>query len=230
MNTKLKIGVFISARMGSKRLPGKNLMPFDHRPLFAYCIDRLKYNNNYIPLYLTTTTKKEDDVLKTWADDLGIPTFRGSENNLIERNLNAAYEFDVDFIVRATSDCPFIGSELLFQCLDQISSINGFDKLSTTKNNYPMGLDLEFFPRALLEKMSKASDLNDSHREHLTLYAYEKLPETIARLKPTETLSNLLPFLFTLDTIEDYQRMQKLANQVSRFASYDEIFKQITNS
>ncbi len=78
------IGIIIQARMGSTRLPGKVVKKIEGKPILAHVIERLKKIKG-VKIILATTVKKEDDGLETIAEKLGIATFRGSENDVLDR-------------------------------------------------------------------------------------------------------------------------------------------------
>ena len=45
--------------------------------------------------------------------------------------------------------------------------------LATTKGNFPVGLDAEFFRKDALKNFLEKDLLSSSQKEHLTLYFYE---------------------------------------------------------
>lgn len=59
---KRKIGIFIEARTGSTRLPGKILKKINSKTsIIEFLIDRIQASLNFKNLIIITTKKKEDD-------------------------------------------------------------------------------------------------------------------------------------------------------------------------
>ena len=206
----MRFTVIVAARTGSRRLPGKVLLPFGGKPLIAYLLERLQPSRLADRVVLATTRKAEDDALAQVAEAMGVAVFRGEEDDLVSRYQGACAMFQVDHAVRVTGDCPFVDADSLDHCLLQCRELPGFD-LATTKGRFPVGIDYEIFPAGLLQDFASRPDLNAEHREHLTLYAYARPSRyRIARLAPPP---GLVPqrAAFTVDTPEDYARMSRLA-------------------
>ena len=75
--------------MTSKRLPGKVLLDSKGIPLLVHLINRLKKVRKLDEIVLATTLNKQDDVLENLAIDCQIGFFRGDENDVMGRILNA---------------------------------------------------------------------------------------------------------------------------------------------
>ena len=163
------IGVIVSARTSSTRLPGKALLPLDGVPLIVFLLRRLKSPSRTHHLVLATTELATDDELAAIVEAEGISVYRGDADNLIARHVSIAEKFNFDTLVRITGDCPFVDADVLGSCLDMCSALDPFD-LATTKGHFPVGIDLEIFSSAALKIISSSTDLNNHHREHLTLY------------------------------------------------------------
>ena len=110
---KNKIGVIIQARTGSKRLPNKVLKKINkNQNILEFLINRLKLSKTINKLILATTNLKEDDrILK--INTTGIKFFRGSQNNVLKRYIDAAEKYDLNHIIRITADCPFTDPNLI---------------------------------------------------------------------------------------------------------------------
>jgi spore coat polysaccharide biosynthesis protein SpsF len=211
----MKTGVIVAARTGSSRLPGKALMPLWGIPMVSFLIRRLKSSSKTDCLLLATTCRPEDDRLAKLAHDEQINCFRGDENNLIKRYLDAATTYDIDRIVRVTADCPFVSAETLDHCLTQCNEQSAYD-LASTKKRFPVGVDYEIFSSNILAHLYKHCRTTDEEREHLTLHMVHH-PENFKIMK-------LIPQPqwrwqgrdFTVDTKEDYLWAAKLADSLAR--------------
>ena len=108
--------VFITARMGSTRLPGKHLLPVRGRPILEYLMDRVREADLPSCIVLCTTTLPEDDILQEMAEKKDILVFRGHPTDILRRWLDAARAFRVEFIISAEGDDVFCDPE----CIDRI--------------------------------------------------------------------------------------------------------------
>ena len=111
----MRIITLIQARMKSSRLPGKVLKKVEfknkeHESLLGYQIKRL--NTGASILGVVTTLGSVDDPIKELCEKLGTYCYRGSENDVLDRFYQAVKDKNPDFIVRVTSDCPLIDSNL----------------------------------------------------------------------------------------------------------------------
>ena len=113
MKKNTQIVAIIEARMTSSRLPGKVLMKILERPILHYMIDRLKAVTLIDRIVLATTINSTDDILVEFAKDEGIDFFRGSEEDVMLRVIEAADFANADIIVEVTGDCPIIDPEII---------------------------------------------------------------------------------------------------------------------
>ena len=81
----MKVGVVIQARMGSKRLPGKVLLPINGTPLLGHVIGRLKELNISTQIVVATSDHNRDDAIEIYANQQGLPVYRGSEDDVLDR-------------------------------------------------------------------------------------------------------------------------------------------------
>src|SRR3954467_9339551 len=99
--------VVLQARMGSPTLPGKVLESIAGQSMFAHCVHRLRATSG-LPVILATTTLREDDVLVTAAEQLGVPVSRGPDEDVLARYVLAAATFALVEVIRATADNPAV--------------------------------------------------------------------------------------------------------------------------
>lgn len=202
--TSIDCAITIQARMTSTRLPGKILKPVNGRPLLSYMIERLRRIDSAQEIILCTTTNDTDDILVEFAKDEGILCYRGSEDDVMSRVLEAAQKFNVDTIVETTSDCPLIDPDICQQVIAHYHQ-EGVDYASNIyKRCYPIGMDVQVFKTDILaDAFSKTDD--PSEREHVSLYIYRH-PETYKLGWIESPESQYDPHLrLTLDTAEDYE-------------------------
>ena len=105
---KKKILLLVQVRIGSKRLPKKSVLDLAGKPMIFRIIERLKKCKLPEEIVLITPDKIENQIFKKISRILKVKIFFGSENNLVERHLNAAKKFKGDVIVESleTIVCP----------------------------------------------------------------------------------------------------------------------------
>jgi spore coat polysaccharide biosynthesis protein SpsF len=103
----LKTAVFIPVRTKSTRLPGKALLEINGKSIIEYLIERVKLARLPNLIVLCTTTNPEDRILKTIAQRNNISYFAGSEKDILDRYLQAAAAYGIDFIINVDGDDIF---------------------------------------------------------------------------------------------------------------------------
>lgn len=208
-----RVGFIISARMGSKRFPGKVLEKIEGYSLAEILIRRLKKSRTTKTIILATTEKKEDDQLVELAQKCEIPFFRGDENDVLNRIFKAAQTFNIETVVRITGDCPLLDPQVVDHCVKVFHETKY--EYVTTKYNYPQGIDCEVFSIHTLQKIfEKAKD--PIEREHVTLHLWNHQDQYCG-------LSILAPpplqypeYVLTVDEPEDMERIQKIVSHFIR--------------
>jgi spore coat polysaccharide biosynthesis protein SpsF len=200
----MKIIATIEARMTSSRLPGKVLLPAQGKPVLARMVERLKLVSSLDGIVVATTINATDDPIEALAAELGIGCWRGSEDDVLKRVLDAAHAFGADVIVELTGDCPLIDPAIVEQCI-QAYMAAGVDYLSNVmERTYPIGMDTQVFATSILDDVARRTNDPTDH-EHVSLYIYRH-PELYS-LKNVAAPADLFdPELrLTLDTKQDYE-------------------------
>ncbi|MBE6184824.1 acylneuraminate cytidylyltransferase [Bacillus ginsengihumi] len=199
----MKIAAIIQARMGSTRLPGKVLKKVLDKPLLEYQIERIQKATLVDEIIIATTVEERDTPIVALCEQMGVLSYRGSEHDVLSRYFEAAQAFNVDVIVRLTSDCPLIDPVIIDKVIAQfLKQQPHVDYVSNTlKRTYPRGLDTEVFSfNALKEAANNAQLPRD--REHVTSYFYTN--PTIFTLENIEHDQNYSHYRWTVDTPEDF--------------------------
>lgn len=209
----MKTEIFVQARMGSTRLPGKVMKQVLGRPLLSYLIERLKRVKEADNLVILTTTLPEDDLIISLCEEEGVPWFRGSEENVLERYFQAAKQREVDAIVRITSDCPLIDPGVVDLVIRTYKkSLPSYDYVSNSlERTFPRGQDTEIFSFQALEK-AFLSAVNLEEKEHVTVYLYAH-PE-LFQLKNVAHHPSLGNLRWTVDTPEDFKLIRLILEQL----------------
>ena len=107
----MTIGAIITARSTSSRYPRKHLGNLGGLPMITQIINKLKKLKELDYVILSTTDNPSDDELCSVARDAGALLNRGPEYNLLERDLMAIHNFDLDAVLMISGDCPFVSNE-----------------------------------------------------------------------------------------------------------------------
>src|SRR4051794_22079859 len=91
-NMSLKIVAVTQARSGSTRLPGKVLMKIGDHTLLELHLRRILQSTLITQLVVATTVQKEDDKIEELANKVGLHSYRGSVNDVLDRFYNAISE------------------------------------------------------------------------------------------------------------------------------------------
>ena len=205
----MRIVATIEARMKSSRLPGKVLKPVLGRPLLDLMIERVRRVPQVSEIVVATTTDSSCDPIEEMAHKLGVGCFRGSEDDVLDRVLQAARSARADLIVELTGDCPLMDPAIVNQVIETFLAA-GVDYCSNTlARTYPRGMDVQVFPLAVLEEVARLTN-NPADREHVSLYIYEHPERFKLRSVQSDLPASAADLRLTVDTPADFD----LVNQI----------------
>jgi len=116
----MKIGFLITARLKSKRLPLKILKDLNGKTVIERIIDRAKQVKGISEVVLCTSTNSQDTPLIEIAEGGSIQSFRGDEEDVLKRLLDAARLFNLDYFIGITADNPLMTIEYSNRIVDEI--------------------------------------------------------------------------------------------------------------
>jgi len=205
----VKIVATIEARMTSSRLPGKVLMKVLGKPILYYLVERLKQVSLLDDIVLATTTNSDDDSLVKFANNEGIQSYRGSEDDVMGRVIGAAESVDADLIVEITGDCPIIDPSIVEQTIQTYINNNSDYVSNAHIRSYPDGMDVQVFSLNVLKKSSEMTN-NVLDHEHVTLHIRNH-PELFSHLHLVAPPELWWPELgLTLDEISDFELLKNI--------------------
>ncbi len=198
--------------MGSSRLPGKVMMKLDdENTVLEHVIKQLSFCKLIDKKIIATTNLEQDNVIEETAKKLGLEFFRGSSENVLERYYECAKKFNVDHILRITSDCPLIDPEIVDRVIEEYLT-KKYDYVSNTlPRTYPIGTDAEIFSFNILEKAWKNATLS-SEKEHVTPYIRNKKERF--RLGNIQNSKKIDHLRWTLDRIEDFHLIKTIIDKI----------------
>lgn len=208
-----RIVAIIQARVGSTRLPGKVLKDICGKPMIWHVIERVKKAKLVEKVIVATTVKEEDDEIVKIAEQCGVKSFRGSEDDVLDRYYQAAKELGADVIVRVTADCPLIDPLIIDKTIEFFLKGNFSYVSNALKPTFPDGLDVEVFSfEALHKAWEKATKL--SEREHVTPYIW-KHPEDF-KIGNFESGLDFSHLRWTVDKEEDLQFVREVYKRIGK--------------
>ncbi|AGB42117.1 spore coat polysaccharide biosynthesis protein F, CMP-KDO synthetase [Halobacteroides halobius DSM 5150] len=215
MNRNKKVVAIVQARMGSSRLPGKVAKEIVGRPMLAHLIERLKYFDRLDQIVIATSDKEIDDRVVEIAKNSKVDFYRGSEDDVLSRYIEAAQKFKADVIVRITGDCPLIDPMTIDKAVTKfLNSDYDYFRLNVGDNGYPRGLDTEIFSSDTLLKveefvLKEEENKDNPYREHVTFYI-NRHPDKfkITSHNPKEDLKR--NYRLCVDEIDDFKLIKEL--------------------
>jgi spore coat polysaccharide biosynthesis protein SpsF len=210
------VAIFIQARMGSSRFPGKVLKKIGDKTILEHIVLRSMESKLANTVTVLTTIEKRDDAIIELCEKKKISFYRGSENDVLDRYYHAAIENNCDTIVRLTADCPFMDAEVIDETVTNLKKYNvdfSATRLPPPWNrSWPVGLDIEVIKVDTLKKVWNEAK-EDYQRIHVMPYIYDNpkmftkyisvCPEEIGYMR------------WTVDTSEDLVHLNKIYNQLS---------------
>ncbi|HEV3081614.1 MAG TPA: glycosyltransferase family protein [Gemmataceae bacterium] len=198
----MKTVAIIEARMSSIRLAGKVLRPILGKPMLELLVERLQRARRLDHILIATTTNPGDAAIAQLSRRLRIGCFRGSEDDVLDRVLQAARHAQADVIVEITGDCPLIDPDIVDQLVD-VFQRNRFDYVSNNRERtYPLGLDTQVFSTKVLEEVARLTQDPVDH-EHVSLYIYEHPERFALHNVPGALPEKYRDIRLTVDTAED---------------------------
>ena len=195
----------LQARMTSNRLPGKVLMPVLGRPILSYNIERIRRAKTISRVFVATTDKREDDAIQRLCESEGVPVFRGSEEDVLDRIYQRMKHFKMEECAKLTADNPLIDPAVIDQVVGFYLTHRGdYDYVS---NNHPPtwqdGQEVEVIRAAALETAWREAD-KPFQREHVTPFIWDQ-PERFRIGNVARTDDRWYrDYRWTLDYPEDY--------------------------
>lgn len=201
----MKIGAVIQARTSSSRFPKKVLQPLPYGSdicVLQQDIRRVKKSNLIDEVIVATTVNSDDDGIVDVAIKEDTPYYRGSLDNVLERYYEAALKFNLEVIVRITSDCPCVDWNIIDGVIQSHLDCGADYTSNSLVESFPRGIDCEVFNFDVLEQ-AYLNATEKYEKEHVTPYFYKSHPDKfkINKVVSPKDNSNIR---ITLDTPQDY--------------------------
>jgi spore coat polysaccharide biosynthesis protein SpsF len=202
------IAALVQARMSSRRLPGKSLLPLGGRPALRYLLDRLERAERLDLVVVATSTDPTDDPLAAFCREEGVECHRGPLEDVAARFGEAVDRYELDAFVRISGDSPMLDQQLVDHAVDRFHDVPVITNVRP--RSFPQGQSVEVVDAptflAALAQMSEAAD-----REHVTPYLYRHV--RYANFAAPEDCSDVR---LVLDTQEDADRIAAMLATLER--------------
>jgi len=213
-----KTGIIIQVRMGSKRLPGKVLAPFyGDSSILGIIADRIVAKAEDTPVVIATSRLKGDDVIEKFASERDLLIYRGDENDVLSRYIEASDCFGFQYVIRICADNPFLDVEGTLElaslhCVSEsdYTTYMLINELPAIKSH--LGLWGEIVSMDALKKTAALTH-ERIYREHVTNYIYGNPHLFKVHFMPAPAIVfSRTDLRFTVDTAEDFLIAKELYN------------------
>lgn len=208
----MKTVCVIQARLKSTRLPGKVLFPLPTgRTVLEEVVYRCKQARRVDQVVVAIPDDEDSDLLVPFT--LGATVVRGPELDVLERYRRAAEVTGAQVVVRVTSDCPAIPSEMIDLVIAQRAAhglayaCNLFPLREPPEpsGTWPQGYSCEAMHVSAL-KWHAENNYNPLAREHVT-WDLTRSVVGAANVNVACPLGDYSHLRWTLDTMDDYVRI-----------------------
>ncbi len=220
-----KVTFIIQARLSSTRLPNKVILPFwNGKTILNLLIEKLKKFHD-CRIILATSELPANIQLVDVAQKANIGYFQGSENDVLQRFIDAAESQDAEHIIRICADNPFLDVDAIEELLTEIRTNDNYDYISFLVNGSPsikthFGFWAEYVTLSALKKIC-ANTSESLYHEHVTNYIYTH-PEqfNIKWLSPATCVANRHDIRLTIDTTNDFCNAQAIYTTLAQKESF----------
>jgi spore coat polysaccharide biosynthesis protein SpsF len=195
-----EVTAILQGRIGSKRLPGKVLLPLMGKAVMHHVYDRLLYCSSISRIIVATSVSPEDDPIAELFTSLDVPVFRGSLEDPLDRYYQAACAYGASNIVRVMADCPLLDPSTIDEVVAVYQSGN-YD-LCRLEGEFPTGLDTTVLSLDSLRAAWSGAEKR-SEREHITPFITDR--PSLFRIGRLEKFQGLYHHRWVMDHPEDYQ-------------------------
>ena len=199
--------------MGSCGLEGKVLLPLAGKSALELTIERLLRSRRIDRLVVATSSLDQDEPVAEACARLGVPCFRGSADDVLDRVYRCAARFDMDHVAHFGADNPLIDPELCDEIIDlYLAGVGRWDYVSNNRPpTFPDGQEVEI---TSFDALEAAWHETDGPRRLACMFRYlAERPERFSIHNVTHD-PDLHHERWTLDYQEDYEFLQALLERL----------------
>lgn len=209
----MRVVLIIQARMSSRRLPGKMLLPLSGKPLIQVVCERAAQTKGIDDLIVATSDAPEDAPLADAVKAAGHAVYRGSLDDVLARFLGAAKAKEADAAVRITGDCPLLDPDVIGAMVERFRKGDLAYLSNISPPTYPDGLDVEMVSVAALEAAA-AETKEPFDREHVTPFVRTR-PGRFASANHVKAGATAADIHWSVDEREHLELVQALFDEVA---------------
>jgi len=148
------IGIFITARLGSKRLYQKHLVEIEGKPMIKWLVDRysIGFRNEIkekkIKIFITTSKNQENHLFDTIFKNSNIEIFYGADSNIPLRHLECAKANSIEYILSVDGDDILCSIDASKKVLKKLLETGNLVKTI----GLPLGMNVMGYSTLFLEK------------------------------------------------------------------------------
>ena len=217
-----RTGIIIQARYGSSRLPGKLFLPFysGQSIIDIFLQNITSFVKGRYDIVLATSDNRKDDLFVSIAEKYGVKLFRGDENDVLKRMIEAAELYKISTVVRVCADNPVYDIKGTLDLLEPHFQKQNDYTAYCLKGGLPSirshwGIWGEIVELQALNLVRKYTDERQYH-EHVTNYIYGH-PDRfrVGLVKADKNIYERKDIRLTVDTAEDFRVMQEIYRQLA---------------
>ena len=211
----------ISVRANSSRMPMKCFLELGSQTILEHNIERLKHFG-FHPI-VCTSENESDDLIVEISTKAGAKTFRGSEEDKLNRWLMATQHFGISKFITADCDDPFLCPQLMNRALDHLGEGNDFTLLPKNQPRFGAyeGCVGYAVDSAFLEEVCEKKSTNNT--EHAWQFFVKERQATFVHCETEDLFCDAPEIRLTMDYPEDYLLLRKVYDKLGGLAERTDI-------
>lgn len=209
MRGAMKTIATVEARMAASRLPGKVMRELMGKPVLHRVVERISQAKSVEDVVVATSDNSADDIIANYCQANSISYYRGSEDDVLKRVVEAGTRFGGEVIVQLGADNPLYDPDIIDQLVDIY--LNGdFDYVcNDLELTYPEGVEVHVVSLETLKGVMARTD-DELDREDVNRFIWEH-PEQYRIMNVRAPRELYAPDArLTLDYEEDYTVIVKV--------------------
>ena len=194
-------GIFVTVRLGSKRLPQKHLLEANGRSLLSVLLGRIKseFKDEIMKSHVLISIVTSDEVMNRDLErfrDREIQIFYGSIDNIPLRHLQAAEYFGLDNIVSVDGDDILCSTATMRKVMTHLKK----GEVMAISKDLPLGMNVCGYRKSFLEESLKSYTGKSLETGWRRIFEEERVIDISENEMQID-----LRLRFTLDYEDDYQ-------------------------
>jgi spore coat polysaccharide biosynthesis protein SpsF (cytidylyltransferase family) len=220
MTTFTNVAIVIQARSTSTRFPRKIFEKIGNKQILQHVLDACSNSASYINKFsakhgivcgVSIACPNGDPLINHYSREQII---EGPEHDVLRRYALAQEKLAADYVVRITSDCPFIPPYVVSKAIN-LAVTERLDYLTNADPRFrtaPDGHDVEVISKKLLSWLDENAK-DEIHREHVTTYLHDHLPEWAVKADIVG-FADYSGVKLSVDTPEDLKRITEMYHKL----------------